>query len=76
MDHGMRGLRRGEACGLKWEDLDLEEGLACIVRQVQERPDGRPRACPLKTESSRRAVALDADRDRAARPPQLAASVA
>jgi integrase len=55
----MRGLRRGEACGLMWEDLDLEEGLAYIVRQVQEGPDGRLRAGPLKTESSRRAVAFD-----------------
>ena len=55
----MRGLRRGEACGLRWEDLDLEEGLAYISRQVQEGPDGRLRACPLKTESSQRAVALD-----------------
>jgi integrase len=55
----MRGLRRGEACGLTWDDLDLDEGLAYIVRQVQEGPDGRPRPCPLKTEASRRAVALD-----------------
>jgi integrase len=39
----IRGLRRGEACGLKWDDLDLEEGLACISRQVQEGPDGRLR---------------------------------
>lgn len=23
----MRGLHRGEACGLRWEDLDLDEGL-------------------------------------------------
>lgn len=23
----MRGLRRGEACGLMWDDLDLDEGL-------------------------------------------------
>jgi len=55
----MRGLRRGEACGLKWEDLDLDEGLAYLSRQIQEGPDGRLRACPLKTESSCRAVAMD-----------------
>jgi integrase len=54
----MRGLRRGEACGLKWEDLDLDEGLAYLSRQIQEGPDGRLRACPLKTESSRRVVAF------------------
>jgi integrase len=55
----MRGLRRGEACGLKWDDLDLDEGLAYISRQVQHGANGRLRACPLKTEASRRAVALD-----------------
>ena len=54
----MRGLRRGEACGLKWEDLDLDEGLAYLSRQIQEGTDGRLRACPLKTESSCRAVAM------------------
>ena len=52
-------LRRGEACGLKWEDLDLDDGLAYLSRQIQEGPDGRLRACPLKTESSCRAVAMD-----------------
>lgn len=55
----MRGLRRGEACGLMWDDLDLDEGLAYISRQVQHGADGRLRACPLKTEASCRAVALD-----------------
>jgi integrase len=29
----MRGLRRGEACGLTWDDLDLDEGIAYISRQ-------------------------------------------
>ena len=55
----MRGLRRGEACGLRWDDLDLDEGIAYISRQLQQGADGHLRACPLKTESSRRAVALD-----------------
>jgi integrase len=54
----LRGLRRGEACGLRWEDLDPEEGLAYVSRQVQADVTGRLAACPLKTESSRRAVAL------------------
>ena len=56
---GMRGLRRGEACGLQWGDLDLDDGVVYISRQLQEDARGRLRACPLKTESSRRAVALD-----------------
>jgi len=55
----MRGLRRGEACGLMWEDLDLDEGVAYVSRQLQRGADGKLRACLLKTECSRRAVALD-----------------
>jgi len=55
----MRGLRRGEACGLQWGDLDLDDGVAYISRQLQEDACGRLKECPLKTESSRRAVALD-----------------
>ncbi len=31
----MRGLRRGEACGLQWDDLDLDEGVAYTSRQLQ-----------------------------------------
>jgi integrase len=54
-----QGLRRGEACGLVWDDRDLDEGIAYISRQLQQGADGQLKACPLKTESSRRAVALD-----------------
>ena len=31
----LHGLRRGEACGLRWADLDLDAGLAYITRQLQ-----------------------------------------
>jgi integrase len=55
----MRGLRRGEACGLVWDDLDMDEGIAYISRHLQQGANGQLKACPLKTESSRRAVALD-----------------
>ncbi len=54
----LRGLRRGEARGLRWADLDLDAGLAYITRQVQ-RTRGKLTACPLKTPASRRVVALD-----------------
>jgi hypothetical protein len=40
-------------------DLDLDDGLAYISRQLQEDARGRLKDCPLKTDSSRRAVALD-----------------
>ena len=55
---GLRGLRRGELCGLRWSDIDLDRGVLTIERnrttasyQVVE---GDP-----KTPASRRAVALD-----------------
>jgi integrase len=64
----LRGLRRGEACGLRWADLDLDAGLAYLTRQVQH-VAGKLTACPLKTEASRRAVALDPYHRGAARPP-------
>jgi integrase len=53
-----RGLRRGEACGLRWCELDLDNGVLFVVRnrttagyQVIE---GDP-----KTQAGIRAVALD-----------------
>jgi integrase len=55
---GLRGLRRGEACGLRWAEVDLDHGLLFIVRnrttagyQVVE---GEP-----KTPAGVRAIALD-----------------
>ena len=33
----MRGLRRGEACGLKWDDRRWAEGIAYLSRQLQGR---------------------------------------
>jgi len=41
----MRGLRRGEACGLTCDDLDLDEGIAYISQQLQRGSDGQLRAC-------------------------------
>ena len=29
------GIRVGEACGLKWEEIDLEQGIARVIRQVR-----------------------------------------
>jgi integrase len=54
----LRGLRRGEAAGLRWVDVDLEHGTAVICQQLQRR-HGRLQACPPKTAHSTRVIALD-----------------
>jgi integrase len=55
----LRGLRRGEAAGLRWCDLDLDHKVAYINWQLQY-AGGELVLCPLKTEASRRVLALDA----------------
>jgi integrase len=54
----LRGLRRGEACGLRWRDLDLDGGTAVICGQLQEY-DGHLTVAPPKTPHSERVIALD-----------------
>jgi integrase len=54
----LRGLRRGEAAGLRWCDVDLQEGAAMISQQVQQY-DGYLVVCPPKTARSTRVIALD-----------------
>jgi integrase len=54
----LRGLRRGEACGLRWHDLDLETGTAVICTQLQQY-DGHLTVAPPKTAHSERVIALD-----------------
>jgi integrase len=54
----LRGLRRGEAAGLRWCDVDLDAGLATINQQLQQY-DGRTVVGPPKTARSARTVALD-----------------
>jgi integrase len=51
------GLRRGEALGLAWSDLDLDVGVL-RVRQALYRADGRLQLLPPKTARSRRTVPL------------------
>ena len=51
------GMRRGEALGLKWEDVDLERGVVRIRRSLK-REGGRIVTADTKTLMSRRAVNL------------------
>lgn len=54
------GLRRGELLGLKWEDIDLENGTIHVRRQVA-RINGEIVEAPLKTKNSYRTVSIGAD---------------
>jgi len=49
------GLRAGEICGLRWADLDLDEGELTVTQQ-RDRVVGPP-----KTKKSRRTIQLDSD---------------
>jgi integrase len=51
------GLRRGEALGLRWKDVDLDLG-ELRVSQTLQRVDGQLQIVPPKSERSRRRVPL------------------
>jgi len=55
----MTGLRRGEVIGLRWSDVDLEQG-SLHVAQAAVQFGGRVVIGPPKTRSGRRLVPLDA----------------
>lgn len=63
---GTYGLRRGEVLGLRWSDIDEEEGVIHVRQQVQ-RVDGKDQVLPLKTKSSRRTLPLTANVQKALR---------
>ena len=74
----LRGLRRGEAAGLRWRDVDLDGKTATVSQQVQQY-GGRLVVCPPKTPHSVRVIASTAPPSRrcgltltgsAPRPPQ------
>ncbi|MFF4775479.1 tyrosine-type recombinase/integrase [Microtetraspora fusca] len=54
----LRGLRRGEACGLRWSDVDLKAGIITVRWQITQlgwtTDHGQP-----KSEAGERHVALD-----------------
>ncbi|WP_433236075.1 hypothetical protein [Actinomadura nitritigenes] len=53
-----RGLRRSEACGLRWADVDLDAGMIRVRWQITQiggtAPQGRP-----KSEAGERQVTFD-----------------
>ena len=53
----MLGLRRSEACGLRWEHVDFEAGTLRIIQTVQ-RVEGKLQELPTKTRRSNRTVPL------------------
>ena len=54
------GLRRGELCGLKWEDFDGEKGVLKIRRTLYKEKGGKLTAGETKTARSRREIVLPA----------------
>ena len=54
------GLRRGELLGLKWDDIDMKNGVFRVQRQVA-RINGEIVEAPLKTKNSYRNVSIGPD---------------
>ena len=54
------GLRRGGLLGLKWSDIDFNQGVLHIRRQIA-RINGEVVEAPLKTENSYRTLPIGAD---------------
>lgn len=54
----LTGLRRGEVLGLRWSDVNLDEG-ELSVRRTWVMVGGSPRESSPKTPGSRRSVSLD-----------------
>ncbi len=54
------GLRKGELLGLRWEDLDLDDGTAAIRRTLQRLTGHGLTPLPVKTRTSERRIALPA----------------
>ena len=52
------GLRRGELCGLTWEDFDSEAGTLKVRRTIHARKGGRLEAGETKTYAGQRTILL------------------
>lgn len=51
------GLRRGEALGLRWDDIDLDRGILA-VRAALQRINGKLQLVELKTKAAHRSINL------------------
>lgn len=52
------GLRRGEICGLKWDDLDEQTGKLMVRRSIRVAPGGELEIGETKTERGTRSILL------------------
>lgn len=52
------GMRRGELCGLTWDNIDMEKNLLHIEKQSQYLPGAGTTAKKLKTDTSKRTIPL------------------
>ena len=69
---GLCGLRRGEICGLRWEDIDWENERIHILRQRKDLPNGKVAETPPKGGKKDGATATERKERWAALPPQMA----
>lgn len=54
----MTGMRRGELCGLNWDDIDFENGKIHIWRSYSECPHAGMKLKEPKTTTSKRVIAI------------------
>ena len=54
----MTGLRRGEICGVKWSDIDFNEGTLCIKRSVSTKEGGGVSIGETKTDAGARTIIM------------------
>ena len=55
------GIRRGEALGLRWSDVDLDEGIFTVNRSLVRTQRKGLVLQPTKTDRSRRRIDIDSD---------------
>jgi integrase len=53
------GLRRGELCGVRWSDVDLDRGRLVVSRTLTETSAGLVEQVDGKTDAAQRSIALD-----------------